>query len=57
MAQDALSWLSLVVAIGLDNLHGDIAVRALALNSTNKHRCILLTQGANATSLQMEHYK
>ena len=41
MPQDALSRLSLIVAIKLDNLHSNIAVRAFALNSTNKHRRIL----------------
>ena len=57
MSQDALSRLSLLVAIGLDNLHSNIAVRTLALNSTNKHRVILLTQEANATLTKTEHYK
>ena len=49
MSQDALSRVSLLVAIGLDNLHSNIAVRAFAFNSTNKHERILLIQEANAT--------
>ena len=57
MPQDALSRLPLIVAIGLDNLHGNIAVRAFALNSTNKNKRISPIQMANIISSVMEHYK
>ena len=57
MAQNPLSRLPLIVAIRLDNLHSDIAVRAFALNSTNKHKRILPTHKQNAMPNSMEHCK